>query len=55
MLKDAEDLNAIHYAVKYKSCLEPLLDAIKENQVPCDLDDCNSGKCLYTFTHCYVF
>ncbi|XP_075971520.1 nuclear factor NF-kappa-B family member relish [Anticarsia gemmatalis] len=44
MLKDAKDLNAIHYAVKYKSCLEPLLDAIKKNDVPCNLNECNSER-----------
>lgn len=44
MMKDDEDLNVIHYAVKYKSCLDVLLDSIKNNNVPCDLDDCNGGK-----------
>ncbi|PZC86585.1 hypothetical protein B5X24_HaOG206146 [Helicoverpa armigera] len=44
MLKDDEDLNVIHYAVKYKSCLEVLLDSIKKNDVPCDLNDYNGEK-----------
>lgn len=44
MMKDVEDLNAIHYAVKYNSCLEPLLDAIKKYCVPCDLNDTNNEK-----------
>ncbi|CAH0605856.1 unnamed protein product [Chrysodeixis includens] len=44
MLKDDEDLNAIHYAVKYKCCLETLLDTIKKNDVPCDLNEYNNEK-----------
>ncbi|CAB3236845.1 unnamed protein product, partial [Arctia plantaginis] len=44
MLKDDQDMNAIHYAVKYKSCLQPLLEAIKKNDVPCNLNDYNNKK-----------
>ncbi|CAH0702864.1 unnamed protein product [Spodoptera exigua] len=44
MMKDDEDLNVIHYAVKYKSCLETLLDTIKKNNVPCDLNEYNGEK-----------
>ncbi|KAF9806827.1 hypothetical protein SFRURICE_015920 [Spodoptera frugiperda] len=39
MLKDDEDLNVIHYAVKYKSCLETLLDTIKKNNSEIDVMD----------------
>ncbi|KAJ8733352.1 hypothetical protein PYW08_001650 [Mythimna loreyi] len=41
MMKDDKDLNVVHYAVKYRSCLGVLLDSIKKNEVPCDLNDYN--------------
>lgn len=51
MLKDDEDLNAIHYAVKYKSCLEELLDTIKKNDVPCDLNEYNNGNIYFVYVN----
>ncbi|KAG6455387.1 hypothetical protein O3G_MSEX009193 [Manduca sexta] len=44
MNKDSEGDNAVHYAVRSECCLEALLDAIKNNNVRCDLNDCNNEK-----------
>lgn len=44
MLKDIEDENAIHYAVRSQNCLEPLLDAIDRNNISCDLNDSNNER-----------
>ncbi|KAJ8727515.1 hypothetical protein PYW07_001634 [Mythimna separata] len=44
MMKDDKDLNVVHYAVKYRSCLGVLLDSIKKNEVSCDLNDYNGDN-----------
>ncbi|CAG4919083.1 unnamed protein product [Colias eurytheme] len=44
MLVDEDGNNVIHYAVICGTCLEPLLKAIKENDVPCDIDATNYKK-----------
>ncbi|XP_049870070.1 nuclear factor NF-kappa-B p100 subunit-like isoform X2 [Pectinophora gossypiella] len=42
MMADAEGNNVIHYAVVCQSCLKPLLEAIKSNDVAYDLDAYNN-------------
>nr|AXF67445.1 relish [Ostrinia furnacalis] len=44
MIEDSEGNNVIHYAVIYQNSLEPLLTALKSNNVPYDLDACNNEK-----------
>ncbi|CAB3236847.1 unnamed protein product [Arctia plantaginis] len=44
MLKDDQEYNAIHYAVKSGFCLQPLLEAIKKNNVTCNINDYNGEK-----------
>ncbi|XP_050343891.1 nuclear factor NF-kappa-B p110 subunit isoform X2 [Nymphalis io] len=44
MEEDGDGNNAIHYAVIYQSCIEPLLDAIKTYSVPCDINAYNNEK-----------
>ncbi|CAH2105464.1 unnamed protein product [Euphydryas editha] len=44
MEEDGEGNNAIHYAVTCQSCIGPLLDAIKTNSVPCDINAYNNEK-----------
>lgn len=43
MLDDIKGNNAIHYAVIRQACLEPLLNAIIELNVPHNLDAYNNG------------
>ncbi|XP_041970286.1 uncharacterized protein LOC121726813 isoform X2 [Aricia agestis] len=44
MLRDSKGNNAIHYAVRYQTCLEPLVQAINTNNVHCDLNTLNNDE-----------
>ncbi|XP_063533267.1 nuclear factor NF-kappa-B p110 subunit isoform X1 [Cydia strobilella] len=44
MLGDQDGNNAVHYAAQCGVCMQPLLDAIKKNKVPCDLNAVNKEK-----------
>ncbi|XP_061711042.1 nuclear factor NF-kappa-B p110 subunit isoform X2 [Cydia pomonella] len=44
MLCDQDGNNAVHYATQCGVCMQPLLDAIKKNKVPCDLNAVNKEK-----------
>lgn len=49
MIADKEGNNSIHYAVICNTCLKPLLEAIKTNDIACDLNTYNHGKFM-----CYI-
>lgn len=44
MVSEKEGNNAVQYAVICNRCLKPLLEAIKTNNIPCDLNAYNHGK-----------
>ncbi|KPJ18966.1 Nuclear factor NF-kappa-B p110 subunit [Papilio machaon] len=44
MIEDNEGNNVIHYAVICQTCLEPLLDAMKMNQISFDINAYNNEK-----------
>ncbi|XP_048007290.1 nuclear factor NF-kappa-B p110 subunit isoform X2 [Leguminivora glycinivorella] len=44
MIGDQDGNNAVHYAALCGVCMQPLLDAIEWNKVPCDLNAVNKEK-----------
>ncbi|XP_072939833.1 uncharacterized protein Rel [Epargyreus clarus] len=44
MAEDNDGNNAVHYAVIYQTCLVPLLDAIRDNNVSFDINAYNNEK-----------